>query len=113
MGVAGSVELLATKTLSSQPLAGFDWSPDKVSGGHEGLTMYVYDVKDAGVACVWPVWGVMCFVGFDWSPDQVGSGREGGLRGLAGSGARPVVGRPRVGLRSARLGESLGTRASP
>lgn len=29
MGVAGSVELLAHKPLSSQPIASFDWSPDK------------------------------------------------------------------------------------
>lgn len=29
MGVAGSVELLASQALSSQPIAGFDWSPDK------------------------------------------------------------------------------------
>ena len=29
LGVAGSVELLATRNFSSQPVASFDWSPDK------------------------------------------------------------------------------------
>ena len=29
LGVAGSVELLTHKNLSSQPVSGFDWSPDK------------------------------------------------------------------------------------
>ena len=28
-GVAGTVELLSDKNLSSQPIAAFDWSPDK------------------------------------------------------------------------------------
>lgn len=29
MGVAGSMELLCSKEISSQPVACFDWSPDK------------------------------------------------------------------------------------
>ena len=29
MGVAGTVELVATKNLSTQPICAFDWSPDK------------------------------------------------------------------------------------
>jgi hypothetical protein len=29
MGVAGSLEELADRSLSSQPLCAFDWSPDK------------------------------------------------------------------------------------
>ena len=29
LGVAGSVELLASKNLSTQPISSFDWSPDK------------------------------------------------------------------------------------
>lgn len=29
LGVAGSMELLASRNLSTQPVAGFDWSPDK------------------------------------------------------------------------------------
>ena len=29
MGVAGSMELLASKNMSTQPINGFDWSPDK------------------------------------------------------------------------------------
>lgn len=29
MGVAGTMELLATKNLSTQPICCFDWSPDK------------------------------------------------------------------------------------
>ena len=29
LGVAGSVELLSTRNFSSQPIACFDWSPDK------------------------------------------------------------------------------------
>jgi WD40 repeat protein len=29
LGVAGSVELLSTRNFSSQPIASFDWSPDK------------------------------------------------------------------------------------
>ncbi|KAG1665441.1 hypothetical protein FOA52_005783 [Chlamydomonas sp. UWO 241] len=29
LGVAGTVELLATRNFSSQPIASFDWSPDK------------------------------------------------------------------------------------
>ena len=28
-GVAGSMELLASRAMSTQPIAGFDWSPDK------------------------------------------------------------------------------------
>ncbi len=35
-GVAGSVELLNARVLSSQPFVGFDWSPDK-----EGLACAV------------------------------------------------------------------------
>ena len=30
MGVAGSVNLLQNVTMSTQPIAGFDWSPDKM-----------------------------------------------------------------------------------
>jgi hypothetical protein len=29
MGVAGSVELLNSKVISSQPIVSMDWSPDK------------------------------------------------------------------------------------
>ena len=29
LGVAGSVELINSRNLSSQPIASFDWSPDK------------------------------------------------------------------------------------
>ncbi len=29
LGIAGSVELLNYKNVSSQPVSGFDWSPDK------------------------------------------------------------------------------------
>mgnify|MGYP001806916873 CR=1 FL=1 len=29
LGVAGSVEMLNYKNISTQPVAGFDWSPDK------------------------------------------------------------------------------------
>jgi WD repeat-containing protein 92 len=29
MGVAGTVELLNSKVISSQPIVSFDWSPDK------------------------------------------------------------------------------------
>ena len=30
MGVSGSVNLLQNVTLSTQPISGFDWSPDKM-----------------------------------------------------------------------------------
>ena len=29
VGVAGTIELLSTKSMSSQPICSFDWSPDK------------------------------------------------------------------------------------
>lgn len=29
LGVAGNVELIANRNLSTQPIASFDWSPDK------------------------------------------------------------------------------------
>ena len=35
LGVAGTISLLQNVTLSTQPICGFDWSPDKT-----GLAMY-------------------------------------------------------------------------
>lgn len=45
--MAGSVELLSTKNLSSQPVSGFDWSPDK-----EGLFACVAFDQSARVGMV-------------------------------------------------------------